>query len=351
MPTQIVTLNKNSLQSYGELKKRIRETIALGKERALQAVERERVKTAWETGKLINDHILFNKARADYGQQVIKRLSADLEISNTELKYMLQFARSYPIGPSTDQLNWGQYRELLSINDDKKRSEMTKEAARNNWTQKELRREIKKIKTANPASITDFPEGELLVPIQGDLDTYRIVTGEAGPWQGKSVLDLGFSNYLELDSKQAEKFKERNIIKPLGDNQISKDNASALLGSASLVHVPDKTEADIFTYRAYVIEVTDGDTIWLLIDLGFGITTKQHVRLRGLDAPEINTHAGIEAKKFVERELKKVSSIIITSTKSDKYDRYLVDIFYETKTGEQFLNNKLLQADLAERVD
>jgi len=51
-----------------------------------------------------------------------------------------------------------------------------------------------------------------------------------------------------------------------------------------------------------------------------------------------------------ERELKKASQVIITSTKSDKYDRYLADVFYTKDSKEHFLNNRLLEAGLAERV-
>jgi len=35
--------------------------------------------------------------------------------------------------------------------------------------------------------------------------------------------------------------------------------------------------------------------------------------------------------------------VIITSTKSDKYDRYLADVYYKTKTGEQYLKTACLR--------
>ena len=62
------------------------------------------------------------------------------------------------------------------------------------------------------------------------------------------------------------------------------------------------------------------------------------------------TRAGQEAKRFVERELRKVSQVVITSTKSDKYDRYLADVFYTVDGKERFLNNRLLERGLAVRV-
>ena len=64
------------------------------------------------------------------------------------------------------------------------------------------------------------------------------------------------------------------------------------------------------------------------IDLGFGNWMRQKLRLRGIDAPEISTQKGQKAKQFVEAVLKDIPFVIIKTHGSDKYDRYLVDIFY-----------------------
>ncbi len=47
----------------------------------------------------------------------------------------------------------------------------------------------------------------------------------------------------------------------------------------------------------------DGDTVWLDIDCGFRVWTRQKVRLRGIDAPELPTAEGQRAKDFVVRAL------------------------------------------------
>lgn len=51
----------------------------------------------------------------------------------------------------------------------------------------------------------------------------------------------------------------------------------------------------MWTYRATLIRVIDADTYVLDIDLGFCVHTRQHIRLLGLDCPEIGTAAGQEA--------------------------------------------------------
>ena len=76
----------------------------------------------------------------------------------------------------------------------------------------------------------------------------------------------------------------------------------------------------------------DGDTLLANIDCGFGIWTRQRLRLRGIDAPERNTITGQRAKRRVEEELTSCAFVIIKTYKSDKYDRYLADIFF--KKGE-----------------
>ena len=54
----------------------------------------------------------------------------------------------------------------------------------------------------------------------------------------------------------------------------------------------------MWTYRAKVVRVIDGDTVDVDIDLGFGIWQKnERVRIMGIDTPESRTRDKIE-KKF-----------------------------------------------------
>ena len=54
----------------------------------------------------------------------------------------------------------------------------------------------------------------------------------------------------------------------------------------------------MWTYRAKVIRVIDGDTVDVDIDLGFGIWQKnERVRIMGIDTPESRTRNKVE-KKF-----------------------------------------------------
>ena len=66
----------------------------------------------------------------------------------------------------------------------------------------------------------------------------------------------------------------------------------------------------MWTYRAKVVRVIDGDTVDVDIDLGFGIWQKnERVRIMGIDTPESRTRNKIE-KKFGLAAKAKLKSLL-----------------------------------------
>jgi len=61
----------------------------------------------------------------------------------------------------------------------------------------------------------------------------------------------------------------------------------------------------MYIYNCKVLNVVDGDTIDIEIDLGFNIKVKERVRLIGLDTPEVFGHnaepAGTVASNFTKK--------------------------------------------------
>lgn len=82
----------------------------------------------------------------------------------------------------------------------------------------------------------------------------------------------------------------------------------------------------MYTYRAVVENVVDGDTVDLSIDLGFDVWFKARVRLNNIDTPEKWFEYGKVVKRYVQQSLQG-KEVTLTSTKQDKYGRYLVEIF------------------------
>ena len=99
----------------------------------------------------------------------------------------------------------------------------------------------------------------------------------------------------------------------------------------------------MYTYQAKLIEVVDGDTVDLLIDLGFGVHVKERCRLYGIDAPEMPTEAGRNAKSRLESLIGAATGELFVATrkmprkpkeKTDKYGRYLA-VLYDGISGIQ----------------
>jgi|TARA_R110002020_G_scaffold20151_3_gene69006 micrococcal nuclease len=78
-----------------------------------------------------------------------------------------------------------------------------------------------------------------------------------------------------------------------------------------------------------IVKVVDGDTIDVIIDLGFDLSKKERCRVAGIDTPESRTSDknekifGIEAKEHLEEKLKKAKILVIQTEKDGKYGRML----------------------------
>lgn len=105
-------------------------------------------------------------------------------------------------------------------------------------------------------------------------------------------------------------------------------------------------------YEYYVKEVTkvvDGDTIDVVIDLGFDILYKSRVRLAGIDTPESRTRdleekaLGLEAKEYLKHAIEEAESIVIKTEKlnsSEKYGRILGWVYLNN--GHNSINNEMI---------
>lgn len=328
-PGRVVTAALPAVGSYEELISAIRKAKVESRERIEELVEQEKVREAWEIGKLIDAHVLQHKARAEYDKHVVERLAADLGESRTELYFMLQFARTYPMIRPARKLSWSHYQALLSINDSKEREKLAEQVERESWGRDRLREEVRRRKRMRGQANEKEPVAEILTAELGTPGTYKIVKATIGSYQNQPVIDLGFSNYYRPHGKF--KFREGEYV--------TEKNGKPQ-------KVKDVNDRHLFTYQAFVIHVIDGDTFSAVIELGFGFTTVQTLRLRGLDAPEIVSAEGREAKEFLEKTMPQSSDILIRTHRSDKYDRYLADVF----VNGEYLNQKLVEQEFAEQV-
>lgn len=108
---------------------------------------------------------------------------------------------------------------------------------------------------------------------------------------------------------------------------------------------------DRFCYEAEVLKVVDGDTLDLMIDLGFDVHHKIRVRLYGLNTPESRTtdaeekQRGLKAKTYTSDWIKKSETIFIQTIKdkTEKYGRILAKVYSNDKL-EKCLNDDLISS-------
>lgn len=97
-----------------------------------------------------------------------------------------------------------------------------------------------------------------------------------------------------------------------------------------------------FWYGAKLLKVIDGDTVDLMVDLGFNIHHKMRVRLYGINTPESRTkdlaekELGLKAKKFTEDWFTNHQWVFVNTIpdKNDKYGRILARIYSSDKIDD-----------------
>jgi len=324
-------------KNYPTLVKRVRAELS-GLETLLRA---KTIECYWNIGKYIQLHILENKERAGYGAFLYEKLAKDTGKNVSTLLRSVKFYNTYRSIPAPGQeLSWSHYRQLITIKDPQKRKQLEEQFQK------------KEFDTHKSQSFLNFkkaqsaPKDEAISRLafsRGRLSVYAVAEGTDS--DDGILLDLGF--------------RVRKTIERPPENTKPGDFLQLNPSKGTLSKVP-ASRAEIFTYKARVLKVIDGDTLFCRIDLGFGLFIEQKFRLRGIDCPEMDTEEGQEAKRFVQNRLSGCDFIVAKTFKDsvDKYDRYLTDIFYAKaekdplRVAEQgvFLNQELLEKRLAIEV-
>jgi len=179
---------KISTQTYHGLVDRIGEILALARSNVVRQINQTQVMAYWEIGREIVEFEQEGKARAEYGKELIMKLSEDMTekfgrgFSEINLRNMRRFYLEFP--PRIQQtlsvesqkpqtlsvksreeeksqtlsdesekyetlsvkfqpiLSWSHYCELLKVEEPLARSFYEQEAVKSNWSIRELRRQI-----------------------------------------------------------------------------------------------------------------------------------------------------------------------------------------------------------------
>lgn len=99
-----------------------------------------------------------------------------------------------------------------------------------------------------------------------------------------------------------------------------------------------------YEYNAKVVRWIDGDTVELEVDLGFHLKRQDHFRLDGIDTPERGKAGAASAKSRAEQLAPVGSPILIQTSKSDKYGRYLAALWPDVGPP---INSRLVEEGFA----
>ena len=144
----MTNLRKNT--NYQQLVETIDETYQHAKNNAVSAVNTEMLLAYWKIGKYIVEFEQGGQMKAEYGKKLLKNLSKDLSLksgkgfSRSNLTYMRMLYHKYPICETlSHKLTWSHYFELLKVDNDLAREFYEKQAIKENWTIRELKRQKK----------------------------------------------------------------------------------------------------------------------------------------------------------------------------------------------------------------
>ena len=338
-------------RQYDTLREQIEGILSEGKVHTRQAGEWEKVETYWHIGDALQIHF-HGHPRAEYGQQIVYKLSKDIGLSESILRDVLLFRRSLPILPAHRELGWTHIRAVLRVPTQEQRLFYLKAAAEGSWTTRQLGEAIRA--NAYAASVDqpwavppdeDPHQGQPLRAGFGELYTYKVVPTR-NPTTDEPSLDLGFGITCQIGSLGLSGLQPGQIV------TVTQNPGGSLTCSPR----PPRTRR--YTYVAWVERVIDGDTLIAIVDLGFGHETRpQRFRLRGIDCRELSTLAGRTAGAFVQEALSQVGFIVLTTHATDAYGRYLADIRYlpgepdpeAVRRRGRYLNRELLDRHLARR--
>ena len=135
---------------YNQLINQIGNLLVLGRAKSAQEVNTIMVQTYWEIGKYIVEFEQKGNEKAEYGSQLFDRLSRDLTTAygkgfgRSNLFYMRKIYLSFQIsGTLSHKLTWSHYYEILKADSDVEIGFYSKQAEKEQWSVRELKRQMK----------------------------------------------------------------------------------------------------------------------------------------------------------------------------------------------------------------
>jgi len=226
----------------------IQAIILQAKDKAIRLVDHERTLMYWQIGQRIFEEEQQGKDRADYGNYLTKFIADQLEpeygsgFSKRQIELFRQFYRTFPIANTLySQLSWSQYKVIIRLDSQDKRDFYIAEAIKNNWTVRQLERQIH-------SSLWE----RLLMSNDRD-SVLAVARNEREPSDAKEIIkDPVYLEFLGLhrEASYYEKDLEQAIITHLHDFLLEMGNGFAFVARQKRLYIEgDEFFIDLVFYN------------------------------------------------------------------------------------------------------
>jgi hypothetical protein len=144
-----LTKQPSKSTAYTALISQIGQLLQAGRNQAVKTIDNILVQTYWQIGKYIVEFEQGGQEKSEYGTKLLNRLSKDLTLiygkgfSRSNIFQIRQMYIKFPkIQTLSGQLSWSHYVEILKAEDPLEISFYIKQCENENWSVRELRRQM-----------------------------------------------------------------------------------------------------------------------------------------------------------------------------------------------------------------
>lgn len=235
-------------KDYEDLIKSIENVVSNSKNKIANTINDTIVETYWNIGKYIIEFEQKGKIKAEYGKQLLVRLSKDLKLrlgkgySRSNLYNMRKLYELYPIfQPLAGKLSWTNLCEILTIDNELERNFYIAEASKEKWSKRMLQRQIENGLFLKLAVSKDKNEILALAKTGQEINEPKDII--------KNIYTLDFLN-MEDKSNYSESQLEEKIIEKLEDFLLELGKGFTFVGRQYPIHIGnDFYHADLVFYH------------------------------------------------------------------------------------------------------
>jgi predicted nuclease of restriction endonuclease-like (RecB) superfamily len=292
---------------YSGMFERIAEIIEKSKQRIAVAVNFEMVQCYHAIGKEIVEEEQKGSQRAEYGKALMENLAKQLTarygkgFSLRNLFLMRSFYLTYPILHSVSaKLSWTHYRFLLRIEDNNKRSFYEIETVENNWSVRELDRQINSMLFERLAVSKD-KQGLIELAKEG-----QIINSPQDLIKDPYVLE-----FLEFpqDEKFLEKDLESALIEHLQKFLLELGKGFSFVARQKRISLDNENFYIDLVFYNYVLKC------FILVDLKIGKLTHQ-------DLGQMQMYVNYYTRELMNENDNPPIGIVLCADKSDSVVKY-----------------------------